>query len=150
VEEQIIEKEIPRKKHHLRISWWLIVLAIVVFGAAAYLASAAITAKIPTTATGLHKIKPDTSNEIKIQQTLSSIRGNIITYYEAKKTYVGWAPDQTQANNVKRFGSEIQTKLSANNYMIYALMPSSKLTFCMDNKFTGQVNKITVFQKACQ
>jgi len=145
VEEKEIEKTEPNKKKHLKISWWLIVVAILAFGGAFYCVSPIIKSKQT-----LNKTQPDTKEEINVKQKLSSLRGDIDRYFEANKTYEGWTPNAGDLAKVKAAGSEIKTKLSKDGYMIYAKMPNSKLIFCMDKTFTGEMNTISSSQKTCK
>lgn len=95
--------------------------------------------------------KVDTAAEITIKQSLSSVRGDIVRYFETQKTYAGWTPTESLKQKMKSLGSEVKTQaLSADNYMIYAKMPSSKLIFCMDKSFTGEVKTIAASQKSCE
>ena len=138
--EEVSEK--PKKKHHLKISWWLVILAVVVFGGVGLSVSAIKNAKPATNA--LVKTAPDTANEIKIKQNISSLRGDVNKYFETNKTYVGWTPNTASATKIQGFGTDLKTKLGPDTYMVYALMPSSKLVFCMDSTgFTGEMNKLT-------
>lgn len=145
MEEKELEKPTPKKKTHLKISWWLIVVAVIAFGSVAYCIS---TTNVAKNADTLVKTKPDTVDEIKIKQNLSSMRGDIVRYFEANKTYATWAPTETITKTVKDMGSELKTKLTQDSYMVYATMPSSKLIFCMDNTFTGELKKIA--KNSCQ
>ena len=141
------EAKTNTKKHHgIRLSWWLIVLAIVAFGGAL---TTVILSKnnAPKVAVNQNK-KPDTADEIKIQQAISSMRGDVVRYFETQKTYVGWVPANTNATKIKTLGSELKTNLTATSYMMYAKLPTSKLYFCMDQKFTGQLTKVG--KNSCQ
>ena len=144
-EEDALKPTDSKKKKGVRLSWWLLVLAVVVFAAVVVFFNLIKTGGI----TGSTKVKKaDTTEEKNIQQTISSMRGDVVRYFEAKNTYVGWAPTDINTNRIKTLGSELKTKLTATTYMVYAKLPSSKLYFCIDNKFTGQVEKIG--SKSCQ
>lgn len=132
--------EEPKKHHHIKLSWWLVVLALVVFGAVFYVID--VAKKTSKSGATVVPYKPDTANEIKIKQALSSMRGDINRYFETNKTYVGWKP----VASIQALGSDIKTNLTVSTYMIYATMPTSKQVFCMDNAgatgFTGMVKKV--------
>lgn len=142
--ENEVKEAVKTKYYGVKLSWWLIVIAIVSFGgvfAANYLSQ-------KSNAT---KTKTDTSEEIQIKQTLSSTRGTIVRYFEDKKTYVGWTPDENLKEKIKSLGSEVKTQsLSKDNYIIFAKMPNSKLIFCMDVNFTGEVSTLFTWQKSCK
>lgn len=136
-----------QKGHRVHLSWWLIVLAVVVFGATfAYISFS------KNKNNGNIKIKVDTANEIKIKQNLSSLRGDIVRYHDNKQTYVGWSANQTAIQEVKKMGSELKTQaLTKDTYIIYAKMPSSKTIFCMDQTgFTGNIKSLGFWQKTCK
>lgn len=138
----------PKKK--IKFSWWLwVILVVAVVGVAT-----SFIAKPNKQALTQQKIaaKKDTPQEINIKQNISSLRGDIVRYYESKQTYAGWIPSQATQDIVKKAGSAIKTQaLSATGYMIFAKMPNSKLTFCMDRTgFTGEVLSVSGLQKTCQ
>jgi uncharacterized protein HemX len=141
--QETISSVVKVTKKGIKISWWLIVVAVVIFGAVAFSIYSQQESK---NANVLQKSKPDTTEEIKIKQKMSSLRGDMNRYFTSKKTYVGWAPSDVDAQAIKGMGAELKTVLSQDKYMVYAKMPSSKVTFCMDNNgtpgFTGELNKI--------
>lgn len=145
--QEAVRSAVKINKKGVQLSWWLIVLAVVVFGGI----FAYITATKGKTGTTT-KAKVDTIEEIKIKQSLSSLRGDINRFNVEKKTYVGWAANVAVAQKVKDMKSEIKTVLTKDTYMVYAKMPNSKLIFCIDNNgkpgFTGEVKKVG--KKTCK
>jgi len=139
-------EEKKKKRHGVRLSWWLVVLAVVVFGSVF-----AIIKVNKNTSTPIKK-QPDTADEIKIKQNISSMRGDIVRYFETNKTYEGWNLDPNVEKLVTNAGSSLKTKLTKDSYMVYAKMPSSKLTFCIDNSgtngFTDEVYNVST--KTCK
>lgn len=147
--QEAVRSAVKINKKGIRLSWWLIVLAIVVFGGIfAYIT----TTKGKTGTTNTTKAKVDTIDEIKIKQSLSSLRGDINRFNVEKKTYEGWTTNAAVAQKVKEMKSEVKTVLTKDTYMVYAKMPNSKLIFCMDNNgkpgFTGEVKKVG--KKTCK
>jgi hypothetical protein len=149
--QEAVKSAIKINKKGIRLSWWLLVLALVVFGGI----FAYVTMSKGKTGAGTGtamKAKVDTIDEIKIKQSLSSLRGDINRFNVEKKTYEGWAPNAAIGQKVKDMKSEIKTVLGKDTYMIYAKMPNSKLIFCMDNNgtpgFTGEVTKVG--KKTCK
>lgn len=150
---EIVEPVVKKTAGGFKVAWWLwaiIVLAVVAIIVVLILkfTTSGTTATTATT-------KPDTTEEITIKQYLSSIRGDIVRYHEDKKTYIGWTPNATAIDQVKKMGSEIKTQaLTQDTYIIYAKMPSSKTIFCMDNSsangFTGEITSLMAWAKTCQ
>lgn len=145
--QEAVRSAVKINKKGVRLSWWLIVLAVVVFGG--IFTYITMTKGKTNTAT---KTKVDTVDEIRIKQSLSSLRGDINRFDVEKKTYVGWTPNAAVAQKVKDMKSEIKTVLTKDTYMVYAKMPNSKLIFCLDNNgkpgFTGEVKKVG--KQTCQ
>ncbi len=135
--EEAVKSAVKVNKKGIQLSWWLLLVAVIAFGGVFFLVNANKTAsKKPP-------VKVDTKEEINIKQTLSSQRGDIVRYFETNKTYVGWTVPAAVATKVKAAGSEVKSNLTATSYVIYAKMPNSKLTFCMDSKgFTSEVSKV--------
>jgi uncharacterized protein (UPF0333 family) len=144
-----VKSAVKISKKGIRLSWWLIVLAVVVFGGLMIFFQF-INAEKKADAL---KAQPDTAEEIKIKQNLSSMRGDIIRYFDTKKTFVGWAPTKTVQDLVKGIGSEIKVETDKTTYRISAEMPSSKQIFCMDNSgtsgFAGEVEKVSSKKATC-
>lgn len=149
-EETKIEPQVaPTKTKGFRLSKWTMVIIIV--AVVAIIASGILWLTRNKTTTGV-TTKPDTADEIKIKQYLSSLRGDIVRFYDEKKTYEGWTPNVTAVEEVKKMGSELKTQaLTKDTYIIYAKMPSSKTIFCMDaNGFTAEVKSLMAWAKSCQ
>lgn len=138
------EKDNTKKKKQIKIGWWLILVAIVVFGSVWYLVSQSLDEKVIN--------KKDTATDIKLKQNISSLRGDISRHFDDKKTYKGWTPSNSAAENLSKIGSEIKTgDLTDSTYMVYAQEPDSKIYFCIDNTgFTGELTKISSKQKSCK
>lgn len=141
----------PAKKSGvMHFKWWFWgIIGLILIGAIVLLAMK-FTGKT-TTSTENVLTKPDTAEEIKIKQNMSSLRGDIVRFYEEKKTYEGWKPNDAATNQVKAMGSELKTQaLTKDNYIIYAKLPTSKTVFCMDKTFTGEVKSLSGWAKSCQ
>jgi len=143
------ELESTNPKKWFKLSRWVWVITVIAVGAIAINLVAKLDSNLDSQTESRAK---DTADEIKIKQYTSSLRGDIVRYFETNKTYVGWKVNQSAADAVKKLNSEIQTKaLSADNYVVYAKMPSSKLIFCMDSKgYTGMIENMNFWQKSCK
>lgn len=142
------DQVLGKVKKSFRIHRWIWIVAI--FAVLAVAANALLVVSSNKAADRLTK-KKDTSEEIKIKQYASSLRGSIVRFFETNKTYVGWNVDKTTQAEIKKIGSELKTQaLSKDTYLIYAKMPSSKLIFCMDNNFTGEITNLMPWQKTCK
>jgi hypothetical protein len=144
----VMEKE--KSKKYNGISWWLWIIIVLAAVVVTYKLMPSFSTKSSNAA--IVKTTPDTAEEIRTKQYLSSLRGDIVRYFEEKGTYAGWTPNQAAIDQVKKAGSELKTQaLTKTSYVIYAKMPSSKLTFCMDaNNFTGEVKTLSSSQKTCK
>lgn len=146
MEENIVKSAVKISKKGIQLSWWLIVLAIVVFGL--------VFTSISLNKKSTQKAKVDTAQDIRVKQTISSLRGDVSRYFATKKTYVGWQPTGAYQARIKSANTSVKTKLTKDTYMIYAKLPNSKLYFCMDNSnktgFTGEVKSIPWFSKTCK
>lgn len=140
----------PKSKIKLA-RWFWVVAGIAVLAIAITLILALTRGKTASDGSAV-KTQPDTADEVKIKQYLSSLRGDIVRYGESKQTYVGWAPGEHTAAEVKKMGSELKTQgLAEKTYIIFAKMPSSKLTFCMDAaNFTGEIKSLMPWSKTCK
>lgn len=147
---EIEPKVTPTKTKGFRLSKWTIMIMIA--AVLAIIASGVIWLTGGKTTTGTATTKPDTADEIKIKQYLSSLRGYIVRYHDEKQTYEGWTPNVTTVDQVKKMGSELKTQaLTKDTYIIFAKMPSSKTIFCMDaNNYTAEINVLMPWAKACQ
>ena len=135
-----------------QMTWWLwTIIIIAVVGIAAVLVVKLTTKDTGATASSI-TTKPDTAEEIKIKQYMSSLRGDVVRYYEQNKSYASYKPSEAAVTQVKNMGSELKTQaMSASTYVIFAKMPSSKTIFCMDhNNYTGEVKSLMGWAKACK
>ena len=142
------QKEPVKLTTQKRRNWWLISIAILVI----LVIATSLAVWFSFGQTSQATASSDTIEEVKIQQNLSSLRGDIVRFYETGKTYKDWTPNQGAVENVKQLGSKIKTQgLSDKTYVIYASLPTSKQIFCMDNNgFTGQISYILPWQKTCK
>lgn len=142
----------PAAKPKIKLAKWLWIVAGVAVLAIALTLILGFTQGETASDGSAVKTQPDTADEIKIKQYLSSIRGDIVRYGESKKTFAGWTADETTVAEVKALGSELKTQgLTEKTYVIFAKMPSSKLIFCMDNKnFTGEIKSLMSWAKTCK
>lgn len=136
--EETVKSAVKVSKKGIQLSWWLIVIALVAFSAVFYLLGATKKAEPNKMANK----KPDTTQEVNIQQVISSMRGDIERGYESSKTYANWKPADASVSKIKSLGGDLKTKLTQSTYMVYTKLPSSKWYFCIDNKFTGQLEKV--------
>jgi len=140
-----------KKARGFRLTWWLWAIIIIAVVAIIAVVIVRFTSGGAST-TGSATTKPDTAEEIKIKQYMSSLRGDIVRFYEENKTYDGWKPNDNAISQVKTMGSELKTQaLSKDTYIIYAKLPTSKTVFCMDhNNYTGEVSSLMAWAKACK
>jgi|GEM_PF-6827809 len=95
--------------------------------------------------------------EAKIKAGLSTLRSLAQNYYGEKSTYKGYdsrADTQTVINDIASKGSKVNQNVTDNTFLVYALLPYSKTTYCIDinnaGSYAGEVQSISPSQTSCK